>query len=183
MDLLLHDLEASAVLLESLGGAGVDHLQRAHRLVASRDAYGLELTVSCLGGMGSFGDLRIHPGHGHDVERGDVDKVNEQLEANDVQPRTDAVAGVVHQAAHPSEIRPEPVDERGDRASLGSRLDPVIDEADPESPGDERASHGTAGLHPDDRRGVARREGRRDSRTSDHQEQGIPPGWSEVGMT
>jgi hypothetical protein len=80
--LLLHALDESVVLLQSVGeNAWAGHLQRARRLVSSRDAHGLELLMSSLGGMGSFGDLLVHPSNGHDIELDDVEKVNAQLKA------------------------------------------------------------------------------------------------------
>jgi hypothetical protein len=79
VDLLLHALDESVVLLQRVGeDAWAGHLQRVRRLVSSRDAHGLELLMSSLGGMGSFGDLLVHPSNGHDI---DVEKVNAQLKA------------------------------------------------------------------------------------------------------
>ena len=80
VDLLLQALDESAVLLQSFGeDAWAGHLQRVRRLVSSRDAHGLELIMSSLGGMGSFGDVLVHPSNGHDIELDDVARVNAQL--------------------------------------------------------------------------------------------------------
>jgi len=81
VDLLLHAQDESVVMLQSVGeDAWAGHLQRArHRLASSRDAHGLQLTMSSLGGMGSFGGLLVHPSNAHGVDRDDVDKVNARL--------------------------------------------------------------------------------------------------------
>lgn len=82
VDLLLRTLDEAVVLLLSVReNDWAGHLLRARQLVSSRDAHGLQLIMSSLGGMGSFGDLLVHPLDGHDIELDDVDKVNAQLEA------------------------------------------------------------------------------------------------------
>jgi hypothetical protein len=51
------------------------------RHIEAGDGYGLQHLLGAYGGMGSFSDLVIHPANGHQIDRGDVDAVNDQLRA------------------------------------------------------------------------------------------------------
>jgi hypothetical protein len=72
-------------LIALLGTYNEEHWSRWFRTslrhVEAGDGYGLQHLLGAYGGMGSFSDLVIHPANGHQIDRGDVDAVNDQLRA------------------------------------------------------------------------------------------------------
>jgi hypothetical protein len=49
--------------------------------IRNLDRYGLQHLLGAFGGMGSIGDLLLHPANGYTVSETDVDRVNEALRA------------------------------------------------------------------------------------------------------
>lgn len=47
--------------------------------LSAHDAHGLTRLLNAYGGMGGFGDLVLHPFSGHEIDEGDIDRLNQLL--------------------------------------------------------------------------------------------------------
>ena len=73
-------LEETIELLRSYGvNPWADWLSRDVEYLKDKDLYGIEHLLSAYGGMGSFTDVFICPENGHNIQKSDVEKVNQRL--------------------------------------------------------------------------------------------------------